>query len=105
VFGVAAASRNTRFEAARCDLTWAGLEPADRASLCWRLPSFDHLVGDGANMVVVAAFDAGCHIAKKFNVVHDQRRLVNDTVHDMQIGATALADDIGRYSGSYDFDL
>src|SRR6516165_5043092 len=25
--------------------TWAGLAPADRASFCWRLPSFDHLVG------------------------------------------------------------
>jgi hypothetical protein len=44
VFGVAAASRNTRFQAARYGLTWAGLSPADRASFCWRLPSFDHLV-------------------------------------------------------------
>jgi hypothetical protein len=35
VFGIAAASRNTRFQAARYDLTWAGLSPADRAS--WRL--------------------------------------------------------------------
>src|SRR4029450_8017501 len=26
------------------DLTWAGLAPADRASFCWRLPSFDHLI-------------------------------------------------------------
>ena len=25
--------------------TWAGLAPADSASFCWRLPSFDHLVG------------------------------------------------------------
>ena len=32
VFGVAAASRNTRFQAARYGLTWAGLAPADRAS-------------------------------------------------------------------------
>jgi hypothetical protein len=32
VFGIAAASRNTRFRAARCGLTWAGLAPADRAS-------------------------------------------------------------------------
>jgi hypothetical protein len=45
VFGVTAASRNTRFQAARYGLTWAGLAPADRASLAWRLPSFDHLVG------------------------------------------------------------
>src|SRR6476661_8315017 len=27
------------------DLTWAGLAPADRASLAWRLLSLDHLVG------------------------------------------------------------
>ena len=45
VFGIAAASRNTRFQAARYGLTWAGLAPADRASLAWRLPSFNHLVG------------------------------------------------------------
>jgi hypothetical protein len=32
VFGVTAASRNTRFQAARYALTWAGLAPADRAS-------------------------------------------------------------------------
>ena len=45
VFGVTAASRNTRFQAARYGLTRAGLAPADRASFCWRLPSFDHLIG------------------------------------------------------------
>jgi hypothetical protein len=45
VFGVTAASRNTRFQAARYGLTWAGLAPADRASFAWRLPSFNHLVG------------------------------------------------------------
>jgi hypothetical protein len=37
VFGVAAASRNTRFQAARYDLTWTGLAPADRTSFGWRL--------------------------------------------------------------------
>jgi hypothetical protein len=47
VFGVAAASRNTRFQAARYGLTWAGLSPADRASFAWRLPSLDDLVGGG----------------------------------------------------------
>jgi hypothetical protein len=40
-----AASRNTRFQAARYGLTWVGLAPTDRASFAWRLPSFDHLVG------------------------------------------------------------
>ena len=51
VFGVTAASRNTRFQAARYGLTWAGLAPADRASLAWRLPSFDHLVGQCQQLV------------------------------------------------------
>jgi len=46
VFGVTAASRNTRFQAARYGLTWVGLAPTDRASFAWRLPSFDHLVGE-----------------------------------------------------------
>ena len=27
-------------------LIWAGLAPADRASFAWRLPLFDHLVGE-----------------------------------------------------------
>jgi hypothetical protein len=38
VFGVAAASRNTRFQAARYGLTWAGLAPADRASFAGAFP-------------------------------------------------------------------
>ena len=46
VFGVTAASRNTRFQAARYGFTWAGLAPADRASFAWRLHSLDHLVGE-----------------------------------------------------------
>ena len=37
MFGIAAASRNTRFQAARYGFTWAGLAPADRASFGWRL--------------------------------------------------------------------
>jgi len=32
VAGVAVGSRNTRFQATRYGLTWAGLAPADRAS-------------------------------------------------------------------------
>ena len=49
--GVAAASRNTRFQAARYGLTWVGLTPTDRASFAWRLPSFDHLVGCDQQLV------------------------------------------------------
>jgi len=45
--------------------------------------------------------EAGRYIAKKFNVAYDQSRLLNDTVYNVQIGAAGLADDIGRYNGSY----
>src|SRR5258708_3643770 len=49
--GITAASRNTRFQAAGYGLTWAGLAPADRASLAWRLPSLNHLVGEREQLV------------------------------------------------------
>ena len=39
-------------------LTWAGLAPADRASLAWRLPSFDHLVR--ASEQAIRRIDAYC---------------------------------------------
>jgi hypothetical protein len=58
VFGVAAASRNTRFQAARYGLTWVGLAPTDRASFAWRLPSLDHLVGDVRDMSVLPSISA-----------------------------------------------
>jgi hypothetical protein len=51
VCGVAAASRNTHFQAARYGFTWAGLAPADRASFAWRLHSLDHLVGTSENLI------------------------------------------------------
>jgi hypothetical protein len=56
VFGVIAASRNTRFQATRYGLTWAGLAPADRASLAWRLPSFDHLAALAVRYAVPAVY-------------------------------------------------
>jgi soluble lytic murein transglycosylase len=45
--------------------------------------------------------EAGRHIAKKFNVHYDQKRLLNDNVYNMQIGAAELYDDISGYGGSY----
>jgi hypothetical protein len=45
VFGVAAASRNTRYQAARYGFTWAGLAPADRASFAG---AFSHSITSSA---------------------------------------------------------
>ena len=45
--------------------------------------------------------DAGRSIAKTFNVAYDERRLLTDTVYNVQIGTAALADNIGYYNGSY----
>jgi hypothetical protein len=72
VFGVAAASRNTRFQAARYSLTWAGLAPADRASFTWRLPSFDHLVGAGNERRRLDEFTHEClaiRVARKLKAI------------------------------------
>jgi len=45
--------------------------------------------------------DAGRYIAKKFNVTFDQKRLLHDSVYNMQVGAAELGDVIERYRGSY----
>ena len=45
--------------------------------------------------------DAGRYIAKKFGVAFDQRRLLHDSVYNMQMGAAELGDDIAHYNGSY----
>jgi soluble lytic murein transglycosylase len=45
--------------------------------------------------------EAGQHIAKKFNVRYDQKRLLHDDVYNMQIGAAELYDNISSYRGSY----
>jgi soluble lytic murein transglycosylase len=45
--------------------------------------------------------EAGRYIAKKFGVAFDERRLLHDSVYNMQMGAAELGDDIERYRGSY----
>ncbi len=45
--------------------------------------------------------EAGRYIAKKFNVGYDQKRLLNDNVYNMQIGAAELYDNLSGYRGSY----
>jgi soluble lytic murein transglycosylase len=44
---------------------------------------------------------AGREMARKFNVSYDERRLINDQVYNMQLGAAELGDVIEGYRGSY----
>jgi soluble lytic murein transglycosylase len=45
--------------------------------------------------------EAGQHIARKFNVRYDQKRLLHDDVYNMQIGAAELHENISSYRGSF----
>jgi soluble lytic murein transglycosylase len=45
--------------------------------------------------------EAGQHIARKFKVGYDQKRLLHDDVYNMQIGAAELHDNIASYRGSF----
>ena len=44
---------------------------------------------------------AGRAVAKKFSVSFDQKRLLNDTAYNVQMGSAELGDDIKDYHGSY----
>ncbi len=44
---------------------------------------------------------AGRHVARKFRVPFDQKRLLHDPVYNVQMGAAELADVLERYRGSY----
>jgi soluble lytic murein transglycosylase len=44
---------------------------------------------------------AGRYLAKKFNVHYDQKRLLNDMVYNVQMGAAEIGDVLRDYRGSY----
>lgn len=44
---------------------------------------------------------AGKHIAKRIGVAFDQKRLLNDPVYNVQLGAAELGDALETYRGSY----
>ena len=44
---------------------------------------------------------AGRYITKKFNQPYDEKRILNDQVYNMQLGAAELGDLIEDYRGSY----
>jgi soluble lytic murein transglycosylase len=79
------------------------IEPAVIYSIARQESAFNAKAVSSAHALGVMQVtpEAGHYIAKKFNVAYDQSRLLNDTVYNMQIGAAELADDIGRYNGSY----
>ena len=79
------------------------VEPAVVYSIARQESAFNPKTVSSANalglMQVTPA--AGRYIAKKFNVTFDQRRLLHDSVYNMQMGAAELGDVIERYRGSY----
>jgi peptidoglycan lytic transglycosylase len=77
------------------------VEPAVVYSIARQESAFNATVVSSAHALGLMQVtpEAGRYIA--FNVAYDQSRLLNDTVYNMQIGAAELADDIGRYNGSY----
>jgi soluble lytic murein transglycosylase len=45
--------------------------------------------------------DAGRHIAKKFKVAYDEKRLLHDSVYNVQMGAAEIGEVLQGYRGSY----
>ena len=81
----------------------AEVEPAIVYSIARQESAFNPKVVSSANalglMQVTPA--AGRYIAKKHKVVYDQKRLLHDTVYNVQFGAAEIGDVIERYRGSY----
>ncbi|MGE3150132.1 MAG: transglycosylase SLT domain-containing protein, partial [Pseudorhodoplanes sp.] len=79
------------------------VEPSVAYSIARQESGFNPRVVSSANalglMQVTPA--AGKYIAKKYNAVFDQKRLLNDSVYNMQMGAAELGGLIEDYRGSY----
>jgi soluble lytic murein transglycosylase len=81
----------------------ADVEPAIVYAIARQESAFNPRVVSSANamglMQVTPA--AGRHIARKFGITYDQKRLLNDTVYNVQMGAAEIGDVVDRYRGSY----
>jgi soluble lytic murein transglycosylase len=81
----------------------ADVEPAVVYAIARQESAFNPKVVSSANamglMQVTPA--AGKYIAKKHGVAYDQKRLLNDTVYNVQFGAAELGDVLERHRGSY----
>ena len=79
------------------------VEPAVAYSIARQESAFNPKAVSSANalglMQVTPA--AGKHIAKRVGVAFDQKRLLNDPVYNVQIGAAELGDALETYRGSY----
>jgi soluble lytic murein transglycosylase len=79
------------------------VEPALAYSIARQESAFNPRAVSSANalglMQVTPA--AGKHIAKRTGVAFDQKRLLNDPVYNVQLGAAELGDALESYRGSY----
>jgi soluble lytic murein transglycosylase len=79
------------------------VEPAVVYSIARQESEFNPMTVSSANALGLMQVtpEAGRYIAKKFHVAFDQKRLLHDTVYNVQMGAAELGDDIEAYRGSY----
>ena len=90
MFGIAAASRNTRFQAARYGLTLTGLAPADRASFGWRLLTLVNVFGPGSSSDTICRVLAEpLGIALKDTVIVEDRPGANGALAALYVAHAA----------------
>ncbi len=79
------------------------VEPAVVYSIARQESEFNPATVSSANAfgLMQVTPEAGRYVAKKFNVAYDQKRLLRDSVYNVQMGAAELGDDIEAYRGSY----
>ena len=81
----------------------AAVEPALAYSIARQESGFNPKIVSSANAMGLMQVtpEAGKYIAKKYKVTYDQKRLLNDSVYNVQMGAAELGDVLERYRGSY----
>jgi soluble lytic murein transglycosylase len=79
------------------------VEPCVVYSIVRQESAFNPRVVSSANAIGLMQVTpaAGRDTARRFNVTFDQRRLIDDTVYNAQLGTAELGADIASYHGSY----
>ena len=81
----------------------APVEPALAYSIARQESGFNPKIVSSANAMGLMQVtpEAGKHIAKRYKVTYDQKRLLSDQVYNLQMGAAELGENLQSYRGSY----